>query len=519
MTSASEAERTIFLLPLEDTESVPLRRWLGREAWRTDPVVSLGYEPNGDRVLFRLVNIPSTASGVVDAVDPPILDGELFIGFDGTDTRAWPTTIAMLDFRRQCHQDGKRLQIVRELVGSSVWTAALALREMAASEHEIRLSSDEATWLIRRWADLVIGPISEAADAALAEWTAKADERTHGGRPEVEPAPSRSMAALGQSSIAAAYVTASAGSAALMPRAEDSGRHPFEGGLDAGRQSDESTATGAGAAMARRSTTTRDDQSGPIHYGILARISDIWAARRDGNNGVPPLPEHAVRADRAKTDHGVTPYMEIRNRHFLDWAERERRRMLGEQVMTYQTRAEVRQKIVGADEKAAAAREVLDGMPSGPDDPDRRNVLEQHAHESLVRARRHREYQAQRTKMLTLQQQAIAEANQLRAQEARLTESIAAREKELDAQVRQLLQHSLRRCGTYMRHIVHHHPDGTAVIPYLKLALPDVPVWLQNSPADDTSANGHAIETNTNGQVVEIHANGQSVPLNGSESA
>jgi hypothetical protein len=125
-------------------------------------------------------------------------------------------------------------------------------------------------------------------------------------------------------------------------------------------------------------------------------------------------------------------------------ADLERLRMESDLAETYRMRAEIREKIAGANEKAAIQKEL----------------------ESM---------------------QAVDTADSLRAQEARLSEMIAAREMLLNSQIRQLFQYSLRRCGSYMYHIVRNHPDGSAVIPYLKLALPELPDWLPGPGTEQTS--------------------------------
>ncbi len=117
-------------------------------------------------------------------------------------------------------------------------------------------------------------------------------------------------------------------------------------------------------------------------------------------------------------------------------------------------------------------------MPDAPPEPVRRDMLDQHADTALIRARRQRESETERRRVLTLEAHAVDTANQLRVQKARLSETIMARERILDSRVRQLLQYSLRRCGTCMRHIAYHHPDGNAVISYMRLALPSLPNWL-----------------------------------------
>lgn len=490
MTSASEPEHAIFLLPLEDAEPGPLRRWLGREAWLEAPVVSLRYDPDGDQIVFRLIDTPSTACGFFAAEHPPDPGADLFIGFDGTDADAWLTTIALLGFSRHCDQGTRQLSIARQLVGSDVWEAALSLRQTSGGECEMKISQDEVSRLICRWSDLVVslddaGPSDEALDAALADWSPAVMTPNPDG-----PATGRST----PGSLSTSYLSPKAlavTAAGAMSRSRGPGRSSVEDGRYAGRQFEEPKATRGGAAMARRSPTALyGEPRGPLRYGPLARLSDIWAAWRDGAANVPPLPTTAGPPNPAVTGHAVTPYMEIRNRHFLDWAERERRRMLTELADTYQRRDEVRQQIAAAEQRAADARKLFEDMPTEHPEPDRRNVVEQHVHEALVRARRLREFNKERLDVLALEQKAMKEASDLRKEEAGLSGTITARERILDSRVRQLHHHSLRRCATYIRHIVYHHPDGSAVIPYLEMARPTLPDWLPSTLPDEARADG-----------------------------
>lgn len=484
MTSADGTRDVIFLVPLKDAEPAPLRRWLSREAWLRDPTVVLRYERDRDRVMLQLVDAPSTAMGSVNEARSAGSSTDLFIGFDGTDPSAWPTTIALLDFSRHVDQDSSQLTIVRELVGSELWAAAIPLLQTPGAEHEITIPRDLASRLILQWGDLLVSlddvsPTDEAINEALDQWSDPATTQLAGG-----PAVGRSTALdsprtrwLRGAALLSVAGTASL-SAAYRRTAVDDQR--------AGRQFDVTEAPVEGESMARRSPPpSSDEPSRPVRYGPLARLSDRWAARRDGNAGVPPVHPDADPTDRR---HGLTPYLEIRNRHFEDWAERERRRMLTDLHGTYETRAEVRQQIVGADERAASIRKLLDSMPETHPDPVRRNAIEQHAPEELVRARRRREFEREHSEMVKLDQQAAEAARGFRVQEARLSETIAARERVLNSRVRQLHAHSLRRCGTYKRHIVHHHPDGTAVIPYLDLALPALPKWVDGLSSDSGQA-------------------------------
>jgi hypothetical protein len=502
MTGTPEPGRRILLFPLEDTEPGPLHRWLGREAWLSMPVAALRYEPDGDRIVFRLVDAPSMACGVLDADQPPAPVGDFFLGFDGTGGEAWPTTIALLDFGRHLDLKTSQLGVIRELVGGEVLAAARALRLTAVggwASQRVAVSPEEADRLTRRWRDLVIpgDVVLEAEFAGISEWPSGAGSSSEWPNEEA----SSRQDGRGSSSVSVAQRTVThtdhlwaqrVQTPTEMSRQEAQERSSSEGGRQAERHVAEPTATGVGATMPGGPRQAADDRPpqpaedkplGRLPYGIVARLVDIWAARRDGGADVPRLPSmHGLR-DPDDPRHGITPYLEVRNREFREDAERERHRMLAELRETYQLRAEIRQQIADADATADTVHQLLENMPHEPAEPDRRYALELHLPESLVRARRQRELQNERAKILAQELQARKAVTELRGQEARLTEAIAHREKQMHARVRQLLEHSLRRCGTYTQHIVHHHPDTGAVIPYLTLALPSAPGWL---PHEDT---------------------------------
>ena len=244
--------------------------------------------------------------------------------------------------------------------------------------------------------------------------------------------------------------------------------------------------------MARRSSTAWDTKPyKPIRYGAAARLADLWAGRGDGKAAIPAITAvPTIQSDSAEIldPHvGMTPYLEIRSRHFLDSAERERRRMLTDLDPVYRRRAALRQEVESGDEKVADIRKRLDTIPEMPHDVvlDSRNAVEMHADEALIRARRLREHNAARAMVLAEEQQAVETVRVLRVEEARLTETIMARERILESRVRQLHEHTLRRCGTYLHHLVRKHRDGAGLIPFLDLALPTLPDWL---PHHDTDA-------------------------------
>jgi hypothetical protein len=241
--------------------------------------------------------------------------------------------------------------------------------------------------------------------------------------------------------------------------------------------------------MTRKPSTTWDTKPHkPVFYGPLARLADRFAGSGDGNAAIPDVP--AGPAETADPQAVTTPYLEIRRRHFLDRSEREHRHTLADLEPVRRQLAALREEITGGEEKAAELRERLDAVPEKLDEAalTRRNAVEQHIDEALVRARRQREHDARRGKVLAELEQATAKVRALRVEEARLTGMTGAREQILAARVRQLHEHTLRRCGTYRHHLARKHPDGNALIPFLNLALPALPDWLPRHDPDAGSA-------------------------------
>jgi hypothetical protein len=221
----------------------------------------------------------------------------------------------------------------------------------------------------------------------------------------------------------------------------------------------------------------------PIPYWPGARLADRFAGRGDGNAAIPELPAPGEVVD---PHAATTPYLEIRRRHYLDRSEREHRHMLNDLEPVHRELAALREDIAGGDEKVSEIRKRLDAIPEEPDEAalKRRNVVEQQIDEALVHARRRREHHAGRARVLAEEQQALDRVRALRVEEARLAETIASRKEILATRVRQLHEHTLRRCGTYRHHLVRRHPDGAALIPFLDLALPTLPDWLPRRNPD-----------------------------------
>ena len=237
--------------------------------------------------------------------------------------------------------------------------------------------------------------------------------------------------------------------------------------------------------MARGSPATWDARPlKPIFYGPLARLADRLAGRGDGHAAFPALPA----GPDADPEAATTPYLEIRGRHFLDRSEHERRSMLSDLEPVHRQLAALHQDIAGGDAKVAEIRKRLDAIPEKPDEAalTSRTAVEQHLDEALVRTRRQREHDRRRGKVLAEEQQALDKVRAMRVEEARLAGMIAAREQILATRVRQLHEHTLRRCGTYRHYLVRKHPKGAALIPFLYLALPTLPGWLPH-PGPDAS--------------------------------
>jgi ABC transport system ATP-binding/permease protein len=223
----------------------------------------------------------------------------------------------------------------------------------------------------------------------------------------------------------------------------------------------------------------------PIFYGPLARLSDVWAGRRDGRLGLPPLPGQDGPPDPSQVR---TPYLAIRNHHFLDRAERERRHMQSDLGATYQRLSSLDQEIAEAEQRAAEARKQLDDMPVHAPEQDlkKRTAVEQNAEEALIRARRQREHDKRRAPLMTKDQQAAEAVRALRVQRAQVAGLVCARRRILEGRVRQLHEHTWRRGRTYQRHLVRRHPDGHALLRHLDLAMPTLPAWLTSpDPAID----------------------------------
>lgn len=228
-----------------------------------------------------------------------------------------------------------------------------------------------------------------------------------------------------------------------------------------------------------------------ILYTPVAWFIDWRAGRRDGDAAIPDLPD--APQETADPHAATTPYIEVRRRHFQDRSEHEHRHTLNDLELVHRQLAAVRQDIAGLEERVAELRKRLDAIPVKLDEAalTQRNAVEQHIPEQLVRARRQRKHDARRATLQAELEQAAARLRGLRVEEARLTRTITIREQILATRVRQLHEHTLRRCATYRHHLVRKHPDGNALIPFLDLALPTLPEWLPRHDPDTGPAGPH----------------------------
>jgi hypothetical protein len=230
--------------------------------------------------------------------------------------------------------------------------------------------------------------------------------------------------------------------------------------------------------MQRSSSTWNTKPHKAIFYSPVSWFVDWRAGCRDGYAAIPDVPSWS--AETADPRAATTPFIEVRRRHFLDRSEREQRHMLNDLEPAHRQLAALRQDIVGGQAKVVEYRERLSAIPEALDETEltRRNAVEQDIHDELVRARRQREHDARRARVLADLERAVAEVRTMRVEEARLERMITSREQILATRVRQLHEHTLRRCATYKHHLVRKHPDGNALVGFLNLALPTLPFWL-----------------------------------------
>jgi hypothetical protein len=177
MTDDSNPKRLITLRPLTGSTKAPLRRTLARTAWQRSPFATINYDVGHDRVLIQLIDAPTVAEAILNEPDgaaPTGLsaawdNGTQFVGFDGTDADAWPTTIAVLDLRRRRDTDSPCLWLLRELCGLQIWKAALmAAHEAHSGRLEVPLGPKAAQILIDRWHIMLTTPsVTDLSDATL----------------------------------------------------------------------------------------------------------------------------------------------------------------------------------------------------------------------------------------------------------------------------------------------------------------------------------------------------------------
>lgn len=222
----------------------------------------------------------------------------------------------------------------------------------------------------------------------------------------------------------------------------------------------------------------------PIPYGICARLADRWAGRRDGRAGVPA----AVGAADHPAD-GVSPYQAALARKFLDGAERER---LAADIRTAASREQleaIRGALAAATSawEAAVARlgETPESAPA--DELRRRGVLEKDADDALVATRRRREWTRRREPLVAEARRTASDVQLHRVREATVAGTIAVQERIAATRVRRLREHTLRRCSTYERQLVLHHPDGASLLPLVHRGRPALPAWARDPDAGEVT--------------------------------
>lgn len=225
----------------------------------------------------------------------------------------------------------------------------------------------------------------------------------------------------------------------------------------------------------------------PIRYGLSARVADWRAGRSDGRNGIPHLPPTRPGDPSAPL---TTPYLDLLNRAFQGGAHAEHLMAQQDVAPALVRRQVLTREIAIREERSRGLQKQLEAMPEVPDDSvlSQRNALEQHSDPLLIRARRLREYTAERAGVQAVKDQADEEVRILQAEHAEASETIVIRGRALCIRVTRMHTHAMRRRGSYLRQLMPRHPEVTALTAHFELSYPQVPDWLENWPGDESTA-------------------------------
>jgi hypothetical protein len=218
-----------------------------------------------------------------------------------------------------------------------------------------------------------------------------------------------------------------------------------------------------------------------IRYGPLARFVDWRIGRSDGRSGRVQLPGGPPEDLKIQL---TTPYLDQLSRGLGGAADAENSRLLRDAQHDFKRRNALAAEIMRGMERSTEIQKELDAMPDPPPESSltRRNAVEQHADELLIRARRAREFTAARERTKSAKLRVDEALSACLVEQANVDGAISVRRLALNVRVRRLWSHAMTRRAAYIRHLCRHHPDGTDLLRYFELSSPELPGWLDGWP-------------------------------------
>ena len=227
----------------------------------------------------------------------------------------------------------------------------------------------------------------------------------------------------------------------------------------------------------------------PIPYGPLARFTDWRVGRGDAKAGLVQLPKVPPEGLAVPL---TTPYLEQLIESQRGAAEEENKQALRDAKEDMKRALALTVEAAQALERSNEIERELAAMPETPPAAvlERRNAVEQHADELLIRARRAREYAAVRNKAKGERRRAEGARGVRLVELARVNGAVSVRRLALHVRVRRLWAYAMTRRAAYLRHLCRHHPDGAALLPYFDRSAPELPGWLEDWPRDQSGPVG-----------------------------
>lgn len=139
-------------------------------------------------------------------------------------------------------------------------------------------------------------------------------------------------------------------------------------------------------------------------------------------------------------------------------------------------------RLVDAEDMIAAAEKELEQIPLHPPEDvlHSRTVVEVGLPDELARTRRRREHDKQRKAFVDQRATGQRNLREVRGELTAVRARIEATTEIYRVRVRILHAHAERRCRTYERHLLRHHPAAARLAPLLRHQRPTLPDWVTN---------------------------------------